>query len=86
MPRLLIAPITGLTAFIEGEVAHYEGEPFDNISAAKRVKSRVFMVHSIDDDITVEHSRTLYKAMMQDKDISEQSKINYVETSQLKHA
>jgi hypothetical protein len=46
----------------------------------------VFMVHSIDDDITVEHSRTLYKAMMQDKDISEQSKINYVETSQLKHA
>lgn len=69
LPRLLIAPISGITSFVEGEVAHYEQEPFDNIRAASRTTSRVFMVHSTDDIVSIEHSRLLYEALTEGRSL-----------------
>jgi len=85
IPRVLIAPISGLTSFVEGEIAHYENEPFDNIQAARRLNCRVFMVHSTDDTVSIEHSRVLYQALTEGKDFNSQSKIRYIETNGLKH-
>lgn len=64
MPRLLIAPICGITPFFEGEIAQYKGEMFDNVKAAETLgNSRVLMVHSRADRVSIDHSRLLYRAM-----------------------
>ena len=69
MPRILISPFSGIIPLIEEKEAQYEGEMYDNIENALKIRSRVLLLHARKELIPIHHSRSIMDTLLLNNDI-----------------